>query len=141
MKFGNLVIGIILVGLFFFSLTAFAVQTQTNNPTNSSLQNDAVFNSTYNSIQSSLITTSGTANTTKNVLETDTPTAGFGSLIFFSIVGIGKLLSGTTIGMYNIIEGAAYHYIGISPIILGAISAILLITIVLAAYRLYKVGE
>jgi hypothetical protein len=130
-----------LVALFFFCMLAFAVQTQTNNPTNSSLSTDPNFNATYQSISGAVASTSTVANATSSTFNSENPVISFGQIVMLSIVGVYKLITSTVISAFNIIAGISMTYLGIPPVVIGVIGGILVITLTLLAWRLWRWGQ
>lgn len=139
--FRNIVIAFLLVGLFMFSLISFGVELAADNEINQTILSHPTINSSYQKIESNLSTAASTASGQRANFETEIPTESFGSLLFYSIVSAGKVFGGMMASMYNLITGSFSEVLGVSPIVLGTITAIILMSMVLLAWRVYKSGE
>ncbi len=131
----------ILIGVFVFATISFVVVTQRDNGVaNTILEND-VINRTYSDLETDLGGLSSNASTQKESFEEEIPERGFGSLIIFAIVGVGQKFTGMIVGIYNILIVLPASLLGISPIVIGALTSILLISLILLVWRVYRVGS
>ena len=131
----------VLIGVFVFAGISFIVTTQRNNGvTNTILEND-IINRTYSNLETDLGGLSSNASTQKESFESEIPERGFGSLIIFAIVGVGNKFTGMIVGIYNILIVLPASLLGISPIVIGALTAILLLSLILLVWRVYRVGS
>ncbi len=131
----------VLIGVFVFAGISFIVTTQRDNGvTNTILDND-VINRTYSNLETDLGGLSSNASTQKESFESEIPERGFGSLIIFAIVGVGNKFTGMIVGIYNILIVLPASLLGISPIVIGALTAILLLSLILLVWRVYRVGS
>ncbi len=131
----------VLIGVFVFAGISFIVTTQRDNGvTNTILDND-VINRTYSNLETDLGGLSSNASTQKESFESEIPERGFGSLLIFAIVGVGNKFTGMIVGIYNILIVLPASLLGISPIVIGALTAILLLSLILLVWRVYRVGS
>ncbi|KKL19287.1 hypothetical protein LCGC14_2466970 [marine sediment metagenome] len=140
-SFREVFITFALIGVFVFAGISFIVTTQRDNGvTNTILDND-VINRTYSNLETDLGGLSSNASTQKESFESEIPERGFGSLLIFAIVGIGRKFTGMIIGIYNIIIVLPASLLGIPSIVISVMTAILLVSLVLLAWRVYRVGS
>jgi hypothetical protein len=141
MKFQSLWVTFALIGLIAFCFIAFIVQFETDNDKSNGLLENQIINRTYGNLQSDLSTFGSQAQGQKDVFESETPTISFGALILFAIVSAGKVFTNMLIGIFNILIFLPTAMFGISPVITGVLSSILIISIIFLLWRVYKAGE
>lgn len=141
MEFKKLWITFALIGLMVFSLLAFIVRFQIDNQQADSILNNSIINRTYSGLQTNLSSFGSTSQSQRGVFESETPTDSFGSLIIFSIVSSGKIFTSMLFGVFNLLILLPSSLLGLSPIIVSTLSAILIVSIIFALWRVYKVGE
>lgn len=141
MDFKNLTIIMLLLGLFIFAIMSASIGLTSENNVNNTLMESESINSTFGNLQTQLETTQSTTNGTKSAFEQETPTLGTDSFLFSSIINAGKVFTTLISSIFNLTFGLISEVLGISPIILGVLSAILLLSIILLAWKLYKTGK
>lgn len=140
--FKSLFVGIILSGLFLFSLISFGIMTGSNNLDNQSIIQDPRINQTYSRLYGNLTTQQSVAENQTTNFEKENPTDSFGSLLFFSIVSFGRVIRSTLISMYNVTFGFVFEVLlGATylPVTL-AIGGILLVVLIIYLWRLFRIG-
>jgi|TARA_Y100000310_G_scaffold97876_1_gene95551 hypothetical protein len=140
MEFRKFWVSFILVGLVLFSLMAFVVQFQEDHGKSTVLEN-SVFNDSYQALQTNLTGFRDTSQSQKENFEADPPTLSFGALIIFAIVSAGQIFAGMIVAIFNILIVLPASFLGIPPLVIGIFSSILVLTIILLLWRLFKVGE
>ncbi len=130
-----------LVGIIVFATISFIVSTQTqNNVENTILEDDIIFK-VYNQTNTTLLSFRDNASSQKGNFEKEFPERGFGSLIIFAIVGVGQTFTDMILGVYNVFIILPSRFLQIPPQVISAITAILIVTLVLLAWRVYRVGS
>ncbi len=129
-----------LIGVFVFASISFIVKTQTDNSVTRTILEDGIINRTYVDLESNLNSTREQVQTQKDSFESENPERGFGSLIIFSIVGVGKTFAGMTLGVYNIFIVLPSEVLGIPRIVVGVFTAILVVSLILLVWRVYRSG-
>lgn len=137
--FKDIFVTFALVGLFVFAMLSFVYITQQDNNVDTILEND-LMNRTYQGLNTNLSAFRSDSQTQRENFESDVPTAGFGSLLIFSIVSAGKVFTGMIVAVFNLIVVLPATFLGISPIVMSVLSSILITLIVLGLWRLYKLG-
>jgi len=136
----SLLVGFLIVGLFVIAIINGAYYFSLDNGLNSSIMNDSVYGDAFNDMTVELTNAREEAAEQKNASEQETITVGQDSLLLGSINTARKVASGSFLGVYNIIAITAKRYLGIDPIVLNTISAILIFMVILLAWRLIRVG-
>ena len=130
-----------LIGVFVFAAISFVVTTQRDNGvTNTILEND-VINRTYSNLETDLGGLGSNSSTQKDSFESEIPERGFGSLIIFAIVGVGHKFTGMIVGIYNILIVLPASLLGIPSVVISAMTAILLLSMILLLWRVIRVGS
>lgn len=139
-EFREYIISFLIIGLFSISLIMFAIGTSIDNEADNSIANDPRISTIYNSLNATLESSRATSDSIKTSFETENPFVGFGSLLFFSIIGAFKTINIIIISIFTTLSVFIIDVIGINPIVFSVISAGLLITLVLLGWRLYRQG-
>ena len=139
-SFREIFITFSLIGVFIFSMMSFIVVMQVDNDVEEGILSNPIINSTYTKLETNLTNFRSETQTQRESFEGEIPERGFGSLIIFSIVGIGQKFTGLIVGIYNIFIVLPASILGISPVVISVLTSILLVTIVLLIWRVYRVG-
>lgn len=144
MKFKELFVRFALFGLIVFCLIAFVYTIQKDNGvpygTGKNILDNEILNKSFHQLESNLSDMESKANKQKANFEGETPTISFGSLVFTTITSIGKVFNGMIIGVYNLFIVLPMQLLGVSPVIAGVLSTILIILIILGLWEIYKLG-
>lgn len=141
-KFSDSFVSWVLLGLFVVSMIAFTIGIQEKNGLESTIGNDSIINSSYVSLTNTLSESTDTANSSKTAFESDIePQTSFGDLVFVSILGVGKTITGMIIGVYNILFVLPTTKLGIPKLITNVLSTLIIMTLVLMAWRVYRSGD
>lgn len=132
--FTFMVVGLVVVGIFGFTI---GVQHDNNVE---GITSNSLINNSYNSLYSNLSTFNNKSQTQKDLFESENPTVGFGSLILFSIVSAGKVFNSMIIGVFNIVIRLPVTILGLDPVLVSVISTMLLLTVIIGLWVLYKLG-
>lgn len=141
MGFKSLIVGAVLVGLVVIALLqGFTSLANENNATNVLMEND-IIESRYETINDTLYDLNTTAQAAKENLESDSSNFVTGFFFLNSILNIAKsftsVLVASLTGVFVMIQSS----IGIPPIVTGVFMGILIISLVLAAWRMFKSGQ
>lgn len=128
------------IGLFVIAAISFTSLLVTeNNVDNDILTNDQL-NSTFGDLLAEFNSSQSDLQVQKNSFDSEIPERGFGSLIIFSIVGVTQQFGNVVTGIYNVVVVLPASFLGIPKVILDVLGSILIVTIVLLAWRVYRVG-
>jgi len=139
-KFIDLFTNFMLIGLVVFGLFAFSSFFQEENKVENKFMENSLMSSTYASLNSSLSGLSGQSQAQKTLFESENPTSGFGTILLFSIVSTGKIFNGMVIGLFNTLIRLPVTVLGVDPIVISVLSTILILTIIIGLWIVYKLG-
>jgi len=137
----GVIITFLLVGLFAFCLINFSTQFSQDNNLNQSIIDAPAFSSLNSSLGDSLGGSQTVAETQKEGFEKETQSEQPGFLSLGSIRDAGKIFTGTTVVMFNILTGGFLADLGIPSVIFTVLGSILLITLIFLGWRVIKLGE
>ena len=138
-QFKSFPIIFLLVGLFIVALVGFGGKLASNYGHEETLLKDDNFD--FGRIETHVTQTSTQAEGWGDTFRSDNPLLAFGGLVLFAIWGIGQLIWGSVMGMFIILTDGATAVLGIPPIVTGVLTAILVISLLFALYKLLRVGE
>lgn len=133
-------VNFVLLGLVVFSLMAFVVQFQTDNGQDTILENE-IFNRSYQGLQSNLTSFRDTSQSQKENFEADPPTVSFGALVVFAIVSAGQIFASMILSVYNVFIILPASFLGIPEVVIGVFTSIIILSIILLLWKLFKTGE
>ncbi|MEX0596940.1 MAG: hypothetical protein WD512_10610 [Candidatus Paceibacterota bacterium] len=137
-KFKDWIVNLLFIGLFFFAIISFAVGLGNNYGKTNMVENDNV---DITSIQTEIESINEQAEGWEKVFTSDNPFIQFGGLIIFSIWGIATLIWSVGFGLFNLIIQSISNILQIPPIVTSIILTIAIVTLIMLAWRLIKVGE
>ncbi len=124
-----------------FTTIAFIATSQNDNGVDNTILENPLINSTFIKLGQNLTILENNTQTQRGNFESEIPERGFGSLIIFSIVGITQKFTGLLIGIYNIFIVLPSSILGVSQVVTSAISSILIVSLVLLGWRVYRIGS
>ena len=130
---------LLIAGLFLVAIISFAtIIAQEQGYTEDLVKSDKI---NFTGLEQQVTQTSEDANRWGDSFQSDNPLLDFGALILFSIWGIGKLMWGSTMIILNLYLNGLSNVIGISPVVVGSITAIVIISLIFYFWRVIKAGE
>lgn len=140
-SFKNVFISFVLVAVITLSLITFSVNVATNNDADATILENQQINSTFSGLEEDLRDLETTSQDQRENFEDDSITSGLGFLVFQTIISGGRVFTGIIIGFFNILGTPLASIIGVPTAILGAFTSILVVSLILLAWRLYKRGD
>jgi hypothetical protein len=140
MNFQNLIISMLLAGLFGFALIGFIYQTSIDND-NYEIMKDSRLNKTFNSLNKTLNNYQNTAQSQINASSNEPLQLGSDNIILTFITGTYKLFTSVITQIFNTLTIFINDTLHINPIILGILSTIIILSIVLVIYKLVSIVE
>jgi len=139
-EFKDIVGKFIIASILILSLFSFMIIMQSDNESEQKIINNPVFNESLSSLVK--VTDSGTEQASKkyDVFNKEEPKAGFGSIVLFGIVSIGKTFSNIVFGVFGAVITLPLKVLGIPQTIVSLISTLLIIIVIVAVWLLYKLG-
>ena len=139
-KFYDLFVSFMMIGLVVLSLFAFSTSFQEENEVENKIMDNTLMNNTYYQLRVDLGGLRDQSQAQKTLFESENPTSGFGTILLFSIVSTGKVFNGMIIGLFNTLIKLPVAILGLDPIIVSVLSTLLILTIIIGLWIVYKLG-
>jgi len=139
-SFQELFTNFMLIGLVVLSMFAFGVFFQQENSVDTPFIENTLMNNTYHSLYTNLNSLRDESQAQKTLFESENPTGGFGTILLFSIVSSGKVFNGMVVGTFNTLIKLPVVILGIDPVIVSVLSTLLILTIIIGLWIVYKLG-
>lgn len=139
-SFTDLFNNFMLIGLVVLSMFAFGVFFQQENNVDTPFIENTLMNNTYHSLYTDLNSLRDESQAQKTLFESENPTSGFGTILLFSIVSSGKVFNGMIVGVFNTLIKLPVVILGIDPVIVSVLSTLLILTIIIGLWVVYKLG-
>lgn len=139
-QFDNIFTKMAMIGLFIFCLISFIVFVQSDNNALDKLIDNSLINKTYGSLGNDLNTMRNSSQQQLTLFQKENPTGGFGTILLFSIVSVGKTFMNMITGVFNITINLPVAVLGVDKAVVGVLSSILVLTLIIGAWILYKLG-
>lgn len=133
---GKFIVLMILV----LSLFSFIVISQDNNNVADPIMNNTVFNQSFGSLTSSIESTTSDAQEKYLAFNSEEPKPGFGSIVLFGIVSVGKTFSESIFAFFGAVVRLPLVILGIPDTVYGLTITWLIIGVIVGAWLLYKFG-
>ncbi len=138
--FKNIVGKFLVAALVIFSLFSYIIITQSENDAEDPLRNEQRFNESLESLIVSIDASTEAAEEKYGVFASEEPKSGFGSIVLFGIVSVGKTFSSIVFGVFGAIIKLPLTVIGIPATVYSLILTWLIILVIVAVWLLYKLG-
>ncbi len=137
-KFEDIFGNFVMVSLMILALFSVIIIIQNDNNAPQPLVEDELFNSTYGSLNETIGSLEGSSSTQYNIFSKDSPKPGFGAIVMFTIVNVGKTFGNLIFVMFTLIIKLPLIVLGIDQTIVSMIISFLTITVVIALWIVYK---
>lgn len=132
-------INFLLAGLFLICLISFAVVLAHNyGQTEALMKTDKI---DFSGLERQINQTTINANAWGETFKSDNLFVVAGGIVLYSVWGITKLIWGSVTSMFTIFTAGAGSVLGVPPIVIGVLTAIIIISLIFAGWRLVKLGE
>ncbi len=138
--FKNIVGKFLVAALVIFSLFSYIIVTQSENEAVDPLRNEQRFNESLESLIVSIDESTAAAEEKYGVFASEEPKSGFGSIVLFGIVSVGKTFSSIVFGVFGAIIKLPLTVLGIPSTVYSLILTWLIILVIVAVWLLYKMG-
>ena len=139
-QFSDLFMNFMLIGLVVISLLSFGILYQEDNNAENKFIENSLVNETYTNLNTTLSDLRDQSQAQKTLFESENPTSGFGTILLFSIVSSGKVFNSMIIGVFNTLTKLPVVVLGIDPVVLSVIGTMLILTIIIGLWVVYKLG-
>ena len=139
-RFQELVVNFSIVAIMVMSLFSFFIIVQEQNDAVDPLRDNAVFNDSFQQLIGTIENNTRDAEEKYGVFNDEDPKAGFGSIVLFGIVSVGKTFSSIIFGTFIAVIKLPLVILGIAPSVYNLILVILIISVIVSVWLLYKLG-
>jgi hypothetical protein len=139
-QFRELVANFSISAILIMSLFSFFIIFEEENNAPEPLKDNEIFNESFSSLITSIETSTEEAEEKYDVFNSEEPQAGFGSIVLFGIVSVGKTFSGIIFGFFVSIIKLPLIMLGIPASIYNLVLTLLIITTIVSVWLLYKLG-
>lgn len=139
-KFGDIAGKFILASLLIISLFSFLITLQSDNSAEDPLSNDPIFNDSFQSLITEIDTSTEDAEEKYGVFNEEDPKPGFGSIVLFGVVSVGKAFSSIVFGFFGAIIKLPLIVLGVPATVYSLVLTWLIIVIIVALWLFYKLG-
>ena len=140
MKFYDLFFNFMIVGLIIFGMFGFIVSFQSENSVENKFIDDSAINESYGDLISTLDEVGEESEQQKALFDAENPTSGFGTLLLFSVVSTGRVFNSMVIAVFNTIIKLPATFLGLDAAVFSILSALLIASIIIGLWMLYKLG-
>lgn len=142
-RFNDLVGNFLFAALMFVALFALLVGIQSDNDALNPITNDPIFggeNGTFNQLQEKISDVDNKSSVQYEIFSDEKPNPSLGSIVLFTIAGVGKTFGSLTIDLFTILIKLPVIILGIDQSILSILGSWLSIALILALWAVYKFG-
>jgi len=139
-EFKSMVGNFVIAALMIISLFSFSIVIQEENNAIDPIKNNEVFNASFTGLINTLDSNSKAAEEKYDIFNSEDPKPGFGSIVLFGIVSVGKTFSGLIFGTFGAIVKLPLIILGIPATVYSQIIVLLIIFVIVSVWLLYKLG-
>ncbi|KKK76325.1 hypothetical protein LCGC14_2864800 [marine sediment metagenome] len=129
-----------IIALICLALFNLIISAQEENNAENKLIDEEVFNSSFNKLLITVDNSTEKSQEKYDVFISEEPKTGFGSLVLFGIVSVGRTFSNVVFGTLSAIIRLPLIILGIPEQTLNLVIAWLIIVVIVAVWLLYKLG-
>lgn len=138
MDFKDFPVNFLLAGLFIIAMISFGVVLAHNYQKDETLMKSDKID--FSKLEAQVNSTSEDANAWAETFKSDNLFVVAGGIVLYSIWGITKLVWTSVLAMLTIFTDGASGILGIPPIATGVLTAIVIISLIFASWKLIKQG-
>ncbi len=139
-KFESIYGNFVMIGMMVLALFSIIVIVQNDNQAPQPLSDDELFNSTYGNLNQTIRSLEETSSGKYSLFSTERPVLGFGAIVLFTIVNVGKTFGDVIFVLFTFILKIPLIVLGIDPSITAMIISFLTISVIIALWIVYKFG-
>lgn len=138
MDFKKLFVSFALLGLVIFGMLSFTIIFQNDNNANENILEDDIINSTYYTLYGNLSNAETSSKEQNIIFGNVTPTESYGEVQVDSVVSPTKAFKSIILGIYNVLIKLPTQLLGVPPIVMAMISAILIMLLIIGIWAIWK---
>jgi Flp pilus assembly protein TadB len=141
MDFKGFVIAALLVSLFIYAAISLSTTLSSNQNKNFTLLENEAINRSFTNIQTELEDSEATTSAQREAFEEDTAEEDIFVLNLKSIISVGRKFTQLVVNLYSLTFGMIAEVLGISVLVLTIITSIIIITLILLAWSVFRIGK
>lgn len=138
--FKDLVGKFIVIGVLVLAMFMFIIQIQDDNDATSKLEDEAIFNESVSALADTIDDSSEAATEKYDVFNSEEPKPGFGSIVLFAIVSVGKTFSNIVFGIFAVVIKLPLQVLGIPASVVSMLATWMIILVIITLWLVYKLG-
>ncbi len=139
-KFQDIFGSLAFLGLLILALFSVIIIVQRDNEASQPLVDNELISRTYRGLNESIGSLEGTSSTQYDLFSKEKPSPGFGAIVMFTIVSIGKTFGNIIFTIFTLVIKVPLIVLGIEQTIVAMILSFLTISVVIALWIVYKFG-
>ncbi len=139
-RFENIFGNFIMLGLVVLAIFSVIVIIQSDNDAIQPLIEDKLFNSTFGNLNDTISSVGETSAEKYTLFNEETPVLGFGSIVLFTIVNVGKTFGNLIFAVFILVIKLPLVVLGIEASIVAMLTSFLTISVIIALWVVYKFG-
>lgn len=128
------------LALCVLALFSFIFVLQRDNNAPQPISNNTLFSETATNLGSTLNNSESSSKIQQNIFNAEKPQQGFGSIVLFGIVSAGKTFTNMIYSFFDLILRIPMVVLGIDSKIVSAFITILVVTLIIGIWIVYKLG-
>lgn len=129
-----------LLAIVVLGMLSYTFIIQADNDAEQPLADNNLFNDTADRLGSNLTYAENASQVQQGIFSAEKPQSGFGSIVLFGIVSAGKTFTNLIYGIFGAIFRIPMLILGIDSKIVSTIISILVITLIIGVWIVYKLG-
>ena len=129
------------IGVLFLAIMSWVIITQTDNDPTNLITNNTLINSSFGDLTTNLNNINAASETASGTFSNSTPTSTLGFVTITSIVSPTRIFRGLVLGTYNILVALPAQFLGVPPVVIAVINAILTLLLILGVWSVWKGGN
>ncbi len=139
-KFEDIFGNFAFIGLVALALISVIFIVQGNNDASQPLSDNELVGDTYGNLSDTIGSLEGTGSTQYGLFSKEKPTPGFGAIVMFTIVSVGKTFGNVIFTIFTFLIKIPLIVLGIEQTIVAMIMSFLTISVIIALWVVYKFG-
>ena len=140
MKFEDIFGTFAFLGLMVLALFSVIIIVQEDNEASQPLSDNELISETYGNLSGTIGSLERVSGTQYSLFSKEKPTPGFGAIVMYTIVSIGKTFGTIIFTFFTLIIKVPLIVLGIEQTIISMIMSFLTISVVIALWIVYKFG-
>jgi len=139
-SFQDIFMNFLWLGLFVLAALSFVITIQSTDNATQPIIEDPFFNESFGELRSDISALEDTSQLQYDEFTSEQPQLGFGSIVLFGIVAAGKTFGNVVFGFFGALLNIPLVILGIPQTLFATFITGLVISLIISAWVLYKLG-